>query len=319
ESWRGQDFFWLPEPGDPIVTERVAEILSRTGNLRRRQIASRNEIRRRTPGWARELEEAGWEQPVCAELGPADWVTRGGPALPGQGTSCQADGHAPSCEAVWSRTTCPGQPGTAPLKRSAGSSSSRSGSDRWLPRVPSRTSAGVAMTGEFYFVTWPGRYPFAVACAPPGYRCDLLKEAEPARDWVPIRFVLRDGAYADYQANDLGWCLCSERLKEVLASHASPEDVLQWLDATVIGPDGEERSYHILHLPRRPDVLDRTKTVFAPGGLVVKPYLNGTMAARHRVFSYLGGTGRLIVHREVRDAVVAARCTGLDFYQAWVA
>lgn len=76
DAWHGEDFFLLPEPGPVIITERVAEILCRMGSLRKEKIVDQEYVRRTMPRFAETLERAGWELPVCAELGPAEWVIR---------------------------------------------------------------------------------------------------------------------------------------------------------------------------------------------------------------------------------------------------
>ena len=71
-----EDFFELSEPGPVIVTDRVAEILCRTGNLRKGKVTGQEKIRRTTPRFAETLEKAGWELPICTELKPAEWAQR---------------------------------------------------------------------------------------------------------------------------------------------------------------------------------------------------------------------------------------------------
>lgn len=66
ESWHGEDIFYVTETRIPIITERIAEILEETGNLRKEK------ARYVIPNTA--LEETDWQQPVCSGLGPAEWV-----------------------------------------------------------------------------------------------------------------------------------------------------------------------------------------------------------------------------------------------------
>jgi hypothetical protein len=75
ETWHGEDFFLLSEPGPPVITERVATILAKTGNLRRKEVIDRNRIRKLMPSHAARLEKQAWQAEVCSRLGPADWAT----------------------------------------------------------------------------------------------------------------------------------------------------------------------------------------------------------------------------------------------------
>ncbi|MBI4317104.1 MAG: hypothetical protein HY675_01330 [Chloroflexi bacterium] len=76
DTWNGEDFFYLSEPGPPIITERIANILDQTGNLRKRTVSGseRESICRTTPKVAARMERLNWEVAVCCELGPAGWV-----------------------------------------------------------------------------------------------------------------------------------------------------------------------------------------------------------------------------------------------------
>ena len=141
----------------------------------------------------------------------------------------------------------------------------------------------------------------------------LLAEGQYYDNWRTVTFILRDGEYSDYLANDLGWPLCSRKLRDVLSGSASSVDSIQWLNAQVAHPSGETREYHILHLPMRPDVLDGEKTIYAAKGFVVKPCLRPDAIGNHAVFSYPGTTVHVIVAERVRDAIVSAGCTGIDF------
>ncbi len=75
ETWHGEDFFYLSEPGLPLITERVASILEQTGNLRTEEIQNKDEVRRLMPRRAAILERKNWRVCPCAELGPAGWAS----------------------------------------------------------------------------------------------------------------------------------------------------------------------------------------------------------------------------------------------------
>lgn len=173
------------------------------------------------------------------------------------------------------------------------------------------------MTENYFFLSYADDEALGVGYAEEGYEFDFLRENQSYKDWKPVTFTLRNGNYADYQANDLGWLLCSERLRAIIQQYASPCDTIQWLSAKVIGPESRQRPYHILHLPEGLDILHKRKTVFA-GEVAIKPYLSLKAIGDHRVFRYRGSLFRPIVIADARDAIVAANCTGVYFYKARV-
>jgi hypothetical protein len=80
ETWHGEDIFYLSEPGPPLITERIASILTKTGNLRKEKVMDKDTVRRLMPEYAQDLERRNWQIEPCIELGPADWST-GDPTL----------------------------------------------------------------------------------------------------------------------------------------------------------------------------------------------------------------------------------------------
>ncbi len=132
-------------------------------------------------------------------------------------------------------------------------------------------------------------------------------------EWTPISFHLKDGGFVDYQPNDVGWSLCSKKLKDIIQQNASPNDIIQWLEIVVIGPESERRNYYVLHFPESLDVLDKKKTVFAAENVVVKPYLDLESVGKHRVFKYQGTIKRFVVSEEVKAAILKADCIGIEF------
>lgn len=74
ETWNGEDFFLLSEPGPPVITERIAMILAKTGNLRRKEVDDSDRMRELMPKHAARLEKQNWQVEVCSRLGPADWA-----------------------------------------------------------------------------------------------------------------------------------------------------------------------------------------------------------------------------------------------------
>jgi hypothetical protein len=136
-------------------------------------------------------------------------------------------------------------------------------------------------------------------------------------DWQPLALELREGDFADYLASNLGCRLCSDRLKSILESHASPADELQWL-VTEVHRRAEKHVYWILHFPNPPDVLNKSKTLFVDGtDVVVKPVLSKDATAGHQVFAYPeAGELTLFVGEPVKRAIEAAGCTGMELSRA---
>jgi hypothetical protein len=75
-TWHGEDFFLVSEPGAPIVTQTVVDILERTGNLRVEAISPGEQayIRQTMPQHAETLARKHWQRAICHEVGPAGWV-----------------------------------------------------------------------------------------------------------------------------------------------------------------------------------------------------------------------------------------------------
>lgn len=134
------------------------------------------------------------------------------------------------------------------------------------------------------------------------------------KDWEPMTLELRDGEFADFQADNLGCRLCSDRLKRILEEHASPDDDLQWLPVTV-RQGRKRRAYWILHFPNPPDIVNKKKSVYDYGSLTDLVLLESRIGG-HQVFSYpTGGQLPLLISEKVKRAIQAARCTGMEFYR----
>lgn len=73
-SWDGADIFYMTEPGPPVITERIANMLASNGDLREGEVLSKDLARRVTPIYASKLENQDWKIPICSALGQADWI-----------------------------------------------------------------------------------------------------------------------------------------------------------------------------------------------------------------------------------------------------
>jgi hypothetical protein len=122
-----------------------------------------------------------------------------------------------------------------------------------------------------------------------------------------------DYLYLSYAYNNSRGC--SEKLRDIIDKASSPEDQIQWLPFHIYSRD-EERVYYLLHFVEVPDLID-WKASFQTGGRVVKPIFNKAKLGKHRVFTYpTDNDGHIYVLPEVKEAIEAAQCKGLDFYAA---
>jgi hypothetical protein len=142
-----------------------------------------------------------------------------------------------------------------------------------------------------------------------------LPDSGTVEDWQTLILDLVEGDFADYLASNLGCRLCSKRLKDLLDSHASSVDELQWLPV-IVREGTEQRPYSILHFPNPPDVLNKEKSLFARY-FVVKPVLSEAAVGNHQVFSYPGGGEiTLFVSRKVKLAIKSAGYSGMELSSA---
>ena len=149
-----------------------------------------------------------------------------------------------------------------------------------------------------------------VAHAPTPTQGLILPSLGLVESWKPLQFWLKDGKYPDYLANDLGYRLCSERLRGILDRYASPIDLLQWLEAEIRSTT-DSRKYYILHFPNSPNVLDPNRTIVA-GNFVVKAVLSKCAVDGHHVFGYPNcGQLPLFVSDDVRQAIKKEKCIGI--------
>jgi len=167
---------------------------------------------------------------------------------------------------------------------------------------------------RYYYIHWKEDDPSGVAYGPEESDLFILPEEGFVRTWAALQFTLKDGDYGDYLANDKGCPLCSARLKNIMETTRSQSDALQWLDVTVISETGEVRDYYILHFTRSFEVLDRSRTIFAGGDFVVKAVIDIKSVGTHQIFTFpTGGGKRMILSEQVKKAIEAGGCTGLEF------
>lgn len=129
-------------------------------------------------------------------------------------------------------------------------------------------------------------------------------------EWVAPTLDLVEGTFPDYLSSDLSVRLCSDRMRHILQSSASPTDVLQWLPVQVLRGD-DARDYWVLHFPE--PVCALGKQTIWQGDFVVKPVLSKARLRGHAVLTYPGAEGvALVVNEKARNALALASCTGFE-------
>ncbi len=174
---------------------------------------------------------------------------------------------------------------------------------------------------NFFFLTGPNNPSLGAARLEGSarYLRNLLATPEYVAAWTPITFIVASGQVCDYQPNNAGARLCSGRLQAVLDRGRTDVDAVQWLPTMVIEAGGQALPYWILHFPIAHDVLDKKKTTFVPDtDLILKPYFDRGLIERHRIFTFPDAALGVIVRQDIKNAVIEAGCTGVDFIPALV-
>jgi hypothetical protein len=88
----------------------------------------------------------------------------------------------------------------------------------------------------------------------------------------------------DYQPNELGWPLFSEKLKNIINSNLQGTELLTWISAIVASKE-EKRNYFIPRFEKQLDVLDFDRTIFVSGtDHIIKPYYLYSKIQKYSVF-----------------------------------
>lgn len=102
----------------------------------------------------------------------------------------------------------------------------------------------------------------------------------------------------------------SPRMAEVVRANLGPRDEVQWLEGTVVTPDGTTHRHEIPHFLSYPDVLDQEATTWGPSGLPIRWVLSRPKLAGLRFFAREGAAGPVIVDDTMLTALQAAGLTG---------
>jgi len=167
---------------------------------------------------------------------------------------------------------------------------------------------------KYYFLHCHPKKSTGVAYAPKELGLFILPATGYVNSWNTVEFQLKDGTFVDYQPNDMGVRLFSEKLKNIISSSASKNDKMQWFDTIIKDIQGESRVYYILHFPEQLNVLDNNRTIFATSDFVVKAILSLNLIEEHDVFTFSGARLiRFIVSEKVKKNILKEKCTGVSF------
>jgi hypothetical protein len=166
---------------------------------------------------------------------------------------------------------------------------------------------------SYHKLMWPLSGPWGIAYVPPAFKLWLHPNEELLGTWSMPTFQLRGGPVADYQPENIGLPLCSERLRDIIEMHRHPSDLIEWLPVEVKG-ENASYPYHILHLLEELDVIDPSRSIIDARGGVVKPHVKVTKVGKHQIFRYKGGGDTTVcLSDRVRLAILNEGCTGCYF------
>jgi len=168
----------------------------------------------------------------------------------------------------------------------------------------------------------------AVALMPKPKEDGWYPTPEPPKDqyidaWEPVRLELPEPYFDDYPGNDIGLQLFSERFRDFIEQHKQPKDRFQWLENPVVCRN-EERPYFILHFYDADNVLDESRIIFdepyeigRPASIQV-PAFSAQKIQGHSIFTYVDpgythNSDRVYVSRELKQAILKAKMTGVTF------
>jgi hypothetical protein len=169
-----------------------------------------------------------------------------------------------------------------------------------------------------YFYVWGRNEPhIAVADAPKDIDIHS-KIADIKEDPRPIVFTVTEGEVRDYLANNVGWHLCSEKIKLVFDAYRLKADLFDWYPVTVKDGD-KEISYFALFFSEVPDILDAGESLYIPeSNYIRRPALRADVLEDMSVATFEETTGRWIIAADVKAALKGTGCTGITFDEAYI-
>jgi len=136
----------------------------------------------------------------------------------------------------------------------------------------------------------------------------------------PLKFKINPGRFSgqsgDYQFNNCGFLLFSDKLRVIIDKHLTDIDTPKWFPAKVTDLDGITKDYSILYLIDKPDFLDYQNSTFVQGtDHPIKKRFDLDKIGDRLIFNSKKLGVSLCVHDIVRKDIRKAGCTGLYFFK----
>jgi len=164
---------------------------------------------------------------------------------------------------------------------------------------------------KFYTVTWPQNGEGGVASTNADWSLPSFSGEELLLSWTTPTFSM-EGRFVDFQPNNGGVKLFSQRMRQTVDQHKAANDRLEWLPLR-IARGRETQTYFILHLLDELDVIDRKRSILIrTTGDVIKAHLRAELVGDHQIFTYSNKTGLIILFTE-RIYEAMKSCSGCSF------
>jgi hypothetical protein len=141
----------------------------------------------------------------------------------------------------------------------------------------------------------------------------FLPNGQLVTDWRPLQCeIIKGMGFYDYQTNTHGFRLCSQQLRDILENNKSPDDKIQWLEATITW-NNETRPYYVLHFYKNADVFN-----YEHSGWDGKFFNKNIVYAKekiqnHNVFSIPEGSLCIVVKPEIIKKIKQQKLTGMVY------
>jgi hypothetical protein len=190
---------------------------------------------------------------------------------------------------------------------------------------------------EYFELSNNGNATGPVAYAPSGASSDIATLVEDLHivQQLPFSFTLYEvsvldrlvkgditDAHDDFQSNNLGLPLISERMKQLIETELLGTEKIKWIEARVKGKS-KVFIYYIPCFYQKQETLDIDRTIFIPNtDLIVKPYYDKELVSQYAVFHGYGPRWqmpvRVYVNSCIKHKLVESEITGLIFIKARV-
>lgn len=136
----------------------------------------------------------------------------------------------------------------------------------------------------------------------------------------PLKFKINSGRFSgktgDFQFNNCGFLLFSDKLRMIIEKYLTDIDNPKWFSAKVTDMDGITKNYSILYLFDKSNFLDYQNSTFVEGtDHPIKKRFDLEKIADRLIFNTSKLGVLLSVHDKVRKEIKKSGCTGLYFYK----